>query len=61
MIEVFDRELDGGERDKLADLVFKQAVLALGNNGNTLPVSTADRAYPNQYCTTARGCCNTSG
>jgi hypothetical protein len=28
--------MEGGERDKLADLIFKQAVLALGARGNNV-------------------------
>ena len=30
MIEVFDRKVEGGERDRTADVIFKQAVLGLG-------------------------------
>ena len=48
MIEVFDRKVVGGERDKLADVIFKQAVLALGNNGNTLQTSIDSRSRPLQ-------------
>lgn len=56
MIEVFDRKVEGGARDRTADLIFKQAVLALGNNGNTTPVSIDGRSCLFPYHTAGRGC-----
>ena len=48
MIEGCDRDVEGAERVKLADVIFKQAVLALGNNGNRLAGGFDDRRCQQQ-------------
>ena len=63
MIEVCDRKVEGGERDRAADVIFKQAVLGLGNNGNTLArlatpalIDGRSRLLHDHTAGTSRGC-----